>query len=89
MDEHAQLRVLLHLAETAGIAVRGAPPSAEEGGERSAGALVKLRGREILFLNADASVAERLALVASVLKGRPAVEDVFLPPEIRQRLEES
>ena len=87
MDEYAQLRALLDLAESAGIAIRRSPCPGD-GGSAPPGALVKLRGREMLFLDPGASVADRIAVVAAALRGRHAVEDVFLPPEIRRRIDE-
>jgi hypothetical protein len=87
MDEHAQLRALLDLAESIGIEVRRAPPGEAPSGERPGGALVRLRDREILFLDPAASPADRIAVAAAALAGRSRLEDVFLPPEIRERIE--
>ena len=85
MDPYAQLASLLDLAEQLGLTVRLMPPSAE--GEHPGGALVRLRGREVLFLDAQAGVADRLAVVARALAGRAEVEDRFLPPELRELLD--
>ena len=89
MDEYAQLRALLDLAESLGIEIRRVPVGlAGEGGDRHpGGALVKLRGREILFLDPDAPVAERIAVAAGALAGRSDLENTYLPPEIRQLIE--
>jgi hypothetical protein len=89
MDEHAQLQALLDLAESLGVAIRHAAGAFEPGaaGQASGGALVKLYGREVLFLDATAPVAERIAAAAGALKGRKEIENVFLPPEIRQLIE--
>ena len=83
MDEYAQLRRLLDLAESAGIAIRRGPAADDHPG----GAMVSLQGREILFLDPTASVADRIAVVAAALKGRPEVEDRFLPPEVRRLID--
>ncbi len=84
MDEYAQLRALLDLAEGAGIVIRRAPAGADE---HPGGALVRVAGREMLFLDPAASVADRIAVVAAALKGRSEVEEAFLPPEIRRRID--
>lgn len=83
MDEYAQLRALLDLAESAGLTLRRAPLPSEQQ-EHPGGALVKLRGQEILFLDPTAAVADRIAVVAAALKGRQVVEEAFIPPEIRE-----
>lgn len=84
MDEYAQLRMLLEVAESTGIAIRRGP--ADEG--HPGGALVRLGGKEMLFLDPTASVADRIAVVAAALKGRPEVADRFLPPEVRRLIDE-
>ena len=94
MDEHAQLRYLLDLAETAGIVIRRAPalPEGEVAagrGGQPGGALVRLRGKEMLFLDPGASLADRIAVVAAALAGRSEIEDRFLPPEIRRRIDQA
>jgi hypothetical protein len=91
VDEHAQLRRLLDLAESLGIAIRRSPAVGSEsaGGDPLGGALVRLRGQEILFLDPAASVADRIAVVASALKGRRQLEESFLPPEIRQLIDKA
>ena len=85
MDEYGQLRFLLDLAEELGVTVRrapAAPPEApDSAGAHPGGALVKLRGREILFLDPSAAVSDRIAVVASALAGRDELE------EIRERIE--
>jgi len=83
MDEYAQLRTLLDLAEAAGIAIRRAPADDDHPG----GAMVRLGGREILFLDPAASVADRIAVAAAALKGRPDIEGRFLPPKVRRLID--
>lgn len=83
MDSYLQLRQLLELAEAVGIEVRRAPESGESDAHPG-GALVRLRGREVLFLDLSSSVGDRVAVVAAALRGRPELETMFLPPEIRQ-----
>jgi len=88
MDEAAKLRRLLEVAESIGIGIRRAPAAAEPvGSEHTGGALVRLRGRELLFLDPAASLADRIAVVAAALAGRSQIETMFLPPEIRELIE--
>ena len=85
MDEHAKLRALLDLVESAGIEIRRAPAGLDADG--AGGALVSVRGREILFLDPTASAADRIAVVASALTGRTQIEEIYLPPEIRELID--
>ncbi len=82
MDPYAQLEALLELAEQVGLSVR-AFPAAADGGDHPGGALAALRGRQVLFLNASAGVADRLAIVAAALADRPELQERFIPPELR------
>ena len=86
MDEYAQLRALLDLAESIGITVRRQPAAH---GAHPAGALVRLGNREMLFLDPSAAVGDRIAVVASALAGRTEIEDVFIPPEIRRHIDDA
>ena len=89
MEDDAQLRALLDLAESIGIRVRRAPPPGQvEGvGDHPGGALVRLRDQEMLFVDPAAPLADRVDMVAAALRGRKELEDVFLPPALRELLE--
>lgn len=92
MDEHAKLRSLLDIAESLGMRIRRAPSGTEldaaaGGAEHPGGALVRLRDHEMLFLDPTASVADRIAVVAAALAGRAEIEQMYLPPEIRELIE--
>ena len=69
MDDDEKLAELLDLARSLGIEVR-LTPAAGLSGERSAGALVRLKEREILMMDPTAPVGEQLALAAQALAGR-------------------
>ena len=86
MDDMAKLSAMLDLAEELGLAVRPMPASAQ-GEDTSAGAVVRLRGKEVVFLDASAAAAEQIAVLASALRGRGELQQRFLPPEIRQLLD--
>lgn len=82
MEQDAQLGLLLDLAESAGLEIRRAPPGGDPGG-----ALVRLKGTELLFLDPTAPVADQISVAASALAGRKEIEDRFLPPEIRELID--
>ena len=88
MEPPELLAALIDLAEAVGIEIRRAPPGAGSGGG-PAGALVRLKGKEILFLDPIAAVADQISVVAGALAGRAELEDRFLPPKIRQCLDEA
>jgi hypothetical protein len=85
VDDYEKLRLLLDLARSLGLQVRPGPSHDGQGG----GALVRLKGREILFLDGRSPVAERLAVTAKALAGRPQLEEMYLAPEIRELLGDS
>lgn len=88
MDLQAKLDRLLELAEASGIVVRRMP--AETGGAgHPGGALVRLKAKEILFLDPAAPLAEQISVAAAALRGRGEVEDRFLPPELRQLIDQA
>jgi len=83
MDASGQLNELLDLVEQLGITIRRVPTREDSAG----GALVRLKGREILFLDTEASVADQVATVAAALAGRKELADRFIRPEIRELLD--
>ena len=84
MPLQRQIAALMELAESMGIAVRRAPAM---GSEHPGGALVRLKGKDILFLDPTAPSGDQLEVAAAALRGRPELADRFLPPEIRELLE--
>jgi len=86
MDEEGRLRFLLDLAESLGIEVRRAPPGGA-GWDTPGGALVRLGDKEMLFMDAAAPIAARIVAAAAALAGRREIEQMFLPPEIREVIE--
>lgn len=86
MDDDEKLAELLDLARSLGIEVR---MTGEAGlsGEHPAGALVVLKGREILMMDPAAPVVERVELTARALSGRAEIENCFVKPAIRCLLE--
>jgi len=87
MQDHDLLAALLDLAQESGLVLRRMPPESEQA-ERG-GSLVRLKGSEVLFLNEFATPEAQIDAVAAALKGRPSLENRFLPPEVRQRIEDS
>ncbi len=87
MELSSQLRALLELAESLGITIRRAP-AADDRPAHPGGALVRLRGQEILFWDPTASPADQINVVAAALRDkRQQLENRFIPPEIRQLIE--
>ena len=76
------LESLMDLADELGVTVRRMPP----GGD-SAGAVVTLKGKQVVFLDPSAAPAEQAVVLASALAGREELEDRFLPPEVRELID--
>ena len=87
MELHEQLTFLLDLAESLGITVRRVV-SAGGSAEHPGGALVSVKGREMLFVDPHAPIVGQREAVASALRGRPELQEMFLRPEIRQLIED-
>lgn len=85
MDLENQLASLLDLARQLGVVIRHSPPC-DEGG-RGGGSLVRLKGKEIFFLNGDAPVEEQVQSLGRALAARPEIQAMFLPPEIRELID--
>jgi hypothetical protein len=85
MNDLDRLSALLDLAEEVGIGIRRAPASSE--GQHPGGAVVKLRGKEILFLDPSATTTDQVTATAAALRGHPELADRYLRPELRALLE--
>jgi len=86
MDHERKLAVLTDLAESLGFSVRlvgGVGDSANHPG----GAVVRLKGRDVIFLNPSAGVADRISVLAEALRGRAEIEAMYLPPEVREAID--
>ena len=82
MDEQAQLAALMDLVEELGITIRLAP-SADDSAQHPGGAIVKIKGKEVVFLDTEAALGDQIAILATALNGRKELEGRFLPPELR------
>ncbi|MBN1555828.1 MAG: hypothetical protein JXA11_13885, partial [Phycisphaerae bacterium] len=87
MDDLSRLGALIDLAERVGIVIRRAPASTLESSEHPGGAWVRLRGKEMLFLNPAASTADQMNVAVEALRGRAELADQFIPPELRDLLD--
>ena len=87
MDLYARLSALTNLAGSFGITIRRVPSSGDPAGHPG-GAFVRLKGKEILFLDPTAPVTDQIDVVAAALRDRKELQDMFVPPEIRELLEE-
>ena len=86
MDPHANLSRLLELAEELGITVRRVPTAGDDA-ESPGGAFVRLKSKEMLFLDPTAPIPDQIGVVASALRGREEIENRYLAPEIRRLIE--
>jgi len=86
MEQDSQIRLLLDLAEQVGLEVRRVVGSSS-GAEHPGGAAVRLKGREIIFLDPAACPSDQIGVLAAALRGRADIEDRFLPPEVRELIE--
>ena len=84
MDSAAQLDYLIDLAEGLGMTLRHVAGRGTS--DAAAGDVVRLKGREILFLDSAAPVTEQIAAVAQALRGRPELDEMYLPPQVRDTL---
>ena len=84
MDTSDQLEYLTQLAQQLGLEVRFLDGSGRP--DQPGGAVVKLKGREILFIDSSASLLDQVEAAADFLNGRPELADMYLPPVIRDRL---
>ena len=78
MEAQDQFQFLLNLAERLKLPIRQAPAGSHPGG-----AVVVLKGQRLVFLDPDAALGDRVAVLASALSDSPELEGMFLPPEIR------
>lgn len=82
------MAALMELAEGVGLSVRSLPAALESSGP-AGGSLVKLRGKEILFLDSSAAMGDQLNALAVALKNHKELEDRFIAPEVRQAIEQA
>lgn len=86
MEQYTILEKLLELAEELGIEVRQTAAAGTD--DHPGGSVVRLKGKEILFLDPTASMPDQIAAAAAALRGRKQLDEKFIPPEIRQVIEE-
>ena len=86
MELHDKLSALIELAESLGVDIRRVS-SAAGSAEHSGGAMVRMKGLEIFFIDPTASLADQISALADAMRGREELEDIFLPPELRQAIE--
>lgn len=85
MDPYSAIAELTELAEQIGLPVRISP--AADATSHPGGAVVRLRGQDVLFLDPGGSTADQLAVLAAALKDHPALEDRFVKPSLREIIE--
>jgi hypothetical protein len=91
MEARQILDALVGLAEEAGLRVRvGKGPSAPEGEPVPRSALCRVRGERWLVLFTSDAVEDRIRVVADALRrvAPELLEERYLPPAVRARVEE-
>ncbi len=81
MDQLAQIDHLTQIAEALGIVVRREPIDGEGGG------LCRINGRTVLFIDTLADPASRLECCLEALAGVPGIDEHYLRPELRDRID--
>ena len=80
MDAEVLYARLMDLANALGVEVRTAavaPP----------GGTCHLRGRPMVMLSSEATLEEKLDVLAAALAGMPGLEEMFILPQVRDCLE--
>ena len=86
MDLHEQLRAMMDLAEELGMTIREVP-GLPGPGDCPGGALVRVKDREVLMLDTQAGLADRISVAVAALADRPELADRFIAPQLRERIE--
>ena len=86
MNEDMQLAAMMDLAEELGVEIRRVVNTGEPT-EHPGGAVIRLKGNAIIFLDPTAAKGDQIAVLAAALAGRTELADRFLPPEIRALLD--
>ncbi|HWL94816.1 MAG TPA: hypothetical protein VNT79_14960 [Phycisphaerae bacterium] len=81
MDLYARLEAILAAAEEIGLVVQKVPVSGDGGG------LCVVKGERRLFVDTLADSQTRYERTLEALAGLPEMENVFLPPMVRQDLD--
>jgi hypothetical protein len=81
MDLEDKLSQVLEVFDRQGIAVRFESLGGEGGG------LCKLKTQLMVFIDVDAEPEARYNTALAALIGRPGLDNLYLPPEIREDLE--
>ena len=80
-DAAVQLEAVVDLFDRLGVEVRREPL----GG--AGGSLCRIRDRHVLFIDLDADAATRLDRSVEALSSLPGVDALYIPPELRERIE--
>ena len=81
MDPELLTNRLQEAAESLGVEVRDGPPESE-------GAVVKLRGKTVVFVPAGVLAAKKARILARALASMDT-EAVFLVPDVREAIEKA
>lgn len=88
MDEPTKLFELMDLAQDVGLEVRQVPGSGEPD-THPGGAVIRLKGKAVVFLDPSAALPEQIEVLARALRSQPSLQQRFVQPEIRQILDQA
>ena len=81
MDVASQFDMIVELFDRLGVEVR------QERLGGSGGNLCHVRGEAVMFVDLEADVATRADRCLEALASLPQIDTVFVPPELRERIE--
>jgi len=83
MDPFAQIDLIVELLTQLGVEIRREKMGGDGGG------FCQMRGRRVMFIDEDADVATRVERCIAGLAMLPETESMFLPPDLRERVEQA
>lgn len=85
-DSGSTLEALVDLAMEVGLTLRRAPAATGDT-QHPGGAVVELRGRQIVFLNPAAPTRDQIDVLVSVLSRCETLQGRFVRPDLRELLD--
>lgn len=82
MDPHTQLEHLIEQLQRLNYQVRNEPLGGAGGGSCT------VRGMPVVFVDTEADIATRITLCLEALAAHSSVDDMYLPPALRERIDQ-
>lgn len=83
MEQQAILEELLALLEKSNVVTRTEPLGGRGGG------LCKIKGKEVFFVDSDASPPDMAAICAKAISGICQIEEIYIKPQVRDFIEKN